>query len=120
MSATAGLRGQRTAGMIATMKRAPLHLDRERIAEFCRRQRIRCLALFGSVLRDDFGPESDVDVLVEFEPGHVPDFFRLYTVEQELSALFGGRSVDIVTYRALNRHLREPVLASAQVQYEQG
>jgi predicted nucleotidyltransferase len=92
----------------------------DEITAFCQRHHIRRLALFGSVLREDFSPDSDVDVLVEFEPGHVPDFFRLYTVEQELSALFGGRSVDIVTYRALNRHLREPVLASAQVQYEQG
>jgi predicted nucleotidyltransferase len=92
----------------------------DQIAVFCQRHHIRRLALFGSVLREDFTPDSDVDVLVEFEPGHVPDFFRLYDIEQELSALFGGRSVDIVTYRALNRHLREPVLASAQVQYEQG
>jgi predicted nucleotidyltransferase len=91
-----------------------------KLEAFCQRHHIRRLALFGSALREDFGPESDVDVLVEFEPGHVPDFFRLYDIEQELSALFGGRPVDLVTYRALNRHLRGPVLASAQVQYEQG
>jgi predicted nucleotidyltransferase len=95
-----------------------VNISGEQIAAFCQRHHIRRLALFGSVLREDFSPDSDVDVLVEFEPGHVPDFFRLYDIEQELSALFGGRSVDIVTYRALNRHLREPVLASAQVQYD--
>lgn len=88
------------------------------IADFCRRHQVRRLALFGSALRDDFRPDSDIDVLVEFEPGHVPDFFRLYDIEQELSALFDGRPVDLVTYRALNIHLRDEVLASAQVQYE--
>jgi predicted nucleotidyltransferase len=93
-------------------------IPREAIAEFCQRHHIRRLALFGSVLRDDFDPDSDIDVLVEFEPGRVPDFFRLYDIEQELSALFGGHPVDLVTYRALNRHLRSSVLASAQVQYE--
>ncbi len=97
-----------------------IQIPNEKLEAFCQRHHIRRLALFGSALREDFGPESDVDVLVEFEPGHVPDFFRLYDIEQELSALFGGRPVDLVTYRALNPHLREPVLASAQVQYEQG
>jgi predicted nucleotidyltransferase len=96
-----------------------IEIPNEQLEAFCQRHHIRRLALFGSALREDFGPESDVDVLVAFEPGHVPDFFRLYDIEQELSALFGGRPVDLVTYRALNRHLREPVLASAQVQYEQ-
>ena len=96
-----------------------LQVSNEAIAKFCRRHHIRRLALFGSVLRDDFRPDSDIDVLVDFEPGHVPDFFRLYDMEQELSALFGGHLVDLVTYNALNYRLRASVLASAQVQYEQ-
>src|SRR2546425_188341 len=61
-------------------------IDRERIAEFCRRNRIRKLALFGSVLRDDFGPDSDVDVLVEFEPGQMIGF-RIFDIEDELCLL---------------------------------
>lgn len=97
---------------------ANLMLPQEIIADFCRRHHIRRLALFGSVLPDDFGPESDVEVLVEFEPGCVPSFFQLYEIEQELSALVGGRPVDLVTYHALNVHLRDEVLASAQGQYD--
>jgi uncharacterized protein len=99
---------------------ANLFVSTDKIAEFCQRNHIRKLSLFGSVLRDDFGPDSDVDVLVDFEPGHTPDFFRLYDMEQELSALLGGYPIDFVTYRALNRHLRENILSSAVVQYEQG
>ena len=90
------------------------------IAEFCRRHPIRKLAFFGSVLRDDFRPESDVDVLVEFSPQHVPDFFSLYDMEQELSALLGNRRIDLVTEKSLHRLIREPILAMARVQYAQG
>ena len=96
-----------------------LTASREQIEAFCRRNHIRKLALFGSVLRDDFTDQSDVDVLVEFEDGHTPDFFRLFYVEEELSAMVGGRPIDLVTYRALNRHLRERVLQSSQVLYEE-
>lgn len=101
------------------MLRTPT-IPRERLAVLCRRCRIRRLSLFGSVLRDDFGPESDVDVLVEFEPGHVPGFLRLHEIEQELSALLGGRRVDLVTPRFLNPRLRERVLAQAEPQYDGG
>ena len=66
--------------------------SREQIAAFCERHHIRKLSLFGSVLREDFRPESDVDVLVEFQPGCVPGYFRLFDLEQELSGLFGGRT----------------------------
>ena len=69
-------------------------VDRDKIGLFCRRHEIRSLALFGSVLRDDFGRKSDVDVLVDFQPGSVPGFLRLYALEEELSVLFGGRRVD--------------------------
>ncbi|OHB86314.1 MAG: nucleotidyltransferase [Planctomycetes bacterium RBG_16_64_12] len=92
---------------------------RDQIADFCRRHHIRKLSLFGSVLRDDFRPDSDIDVLVEFEPGHAVGF-AIIGMEEELSTLFGGHKVDIVEERYLNRWLRERVLASAEVQYAEG
>ena len=95
---------------------AKIQVDREKIAEFCRRHHIRSLALFGSVLRDDFTPESDVDVLVEFEPGHVPGFIRLGGIEDELSAVLGRQRLDVITPGFLNRRIRERVLAEAEVQ----
>lgn len=91
-------------------------VQRERLAEFCRRNHIRRLALFGSVLRADFNPESDIDVLVEFEPGHVPGL-RFIRMQDELSEIFGGRRVDLVTPKFLNHRIRDEVLRSAEVQY---
>jgi hypothetical protein len=91
-------------------------VPKTQLADFCRRNHIRRLALFGSVLRDDFGPDSDIDVLVEFEPGHVPGL-RLIRLQDELSALFGGRRVDLVTSKFLNHRIRDEVLRSAEVQY---
>ena len=93
-----------------------LSFDREAVAAFCRRHHIRRLALFGSVLREDFRPESDVDVLVEFEAGHVPGL-RFVTIERELSDLLGGRRVDLVTEKTLNHRIRDHVLQSAQPLY---
>jgi hypothetical protein len=87
----------------------------ERIAEFCRRHRIRRLALFGSVLRDDFGPDSDVDVLVEFEPGHTPGL-AFFSMEEELSGMF-GRKVDLNTPGFLSRHFRDEVMREAEPLY---
>jgi hypothetical protein len=96
-----------------------IDVDRKQIAEFCRRHHIRRLSLFGSVLRDDFRPDSDVDVLVEFEPGrHVG--LRIIDMEEELSKMLGGRRVDIVSEKYLNRRLRNRVLASAEVEYAEG
>lgn len=92
-------------------------VDRERVAAFCRRHHIRRLALFGSVLRDDFRPDSDVDVLVEFAPGSRVDFFQLVDMEDELSSLLGGRKADLRTPQDLSRYFREKVLALAEVQY---
>jgi hypothetical protein len=91
--------------------------DKERLADFCRKHHIRRLALFGSVLRDDFGPDSDVDVLVEFEPDHVPGLLRLAAMERELSACFGGRKVDLRTAEDLSRYFRDQVVATAEVQF---
>ncbi len=97
-----------------------IHIPKEKVAEFCRRHHIRRLALFGSALRDDFGPESDIDLLVEFEPAHVPGLFGMARMERELSALLGGRKVDLRTPEDLSRYFREDVLREAEVQYAQG
>ena len=96
-----------------------LKVDRERVAEFCRRHHIRRLSFFGSALREDFRPDSDVDVLVEFEPGHVPGFFRLIAMQDELSESVGGRKVDLRTPEDLSRYFRDEVVAHAEVQYAQ-
>ncbi len=97
------------------------HIDipRDKIAEFCKRNHIRKLSLFGSVLRGDFYPDSDVDILVEFEPEHVPGYIRLAGMELELSEILGGRKVDINTPQCLSRYFRDEVLAGARVQYVQ-
>ncbi len=97
--------------------RARINIPKDEIAAFCRQHHIRRLALFGSMLREDFGPDSDIDVLVEFEPGHVPGLFGMARLERELSALFGGRKVDLRTPEDLSRYFRESVLAEAEVQY---
>lgn len=96
---------------------AVITVPKTRIAEFCSRNQIRKLALFGSVLRPDFGPESDVDVLVEFQPGKRVGFFELYDLEEELSGLFGGRKVDLNTPQCLSKYFRQEVVAEAEVGY---
>jgi predicted nucleotidyltransferase len=93
-----------------------LVVDRSAVQAFCGRHRIARLALFGSVLRDDFGPDSDVDVLVEFQPGHVPGL-SFVSMERELSALLQGRRVDLVTPKFLNVRIREQVLREAEPLY---
>lgn len=98
------------------MNRSRLEIPKHKLIEFCRRHHIRKLALFGSVLREDFRPDSDVDVLVEFEPDHVPGF-RFIELQEELSSIFGGRRIDLVTKKFLNRRIRESVLRDAEVQY---
>jgi predicted nucleotidyltransferase len=101
------------------MQQANLVIPETKIAEFCRRNHIRRLALFGSVLRRDFDSDSDVDVLVEFEPGHVPGL-ALIRMQDELSALLGGREVDLVTPKFLHPRIRDRVLAEMEVQYARG
>jgi len=95
---------------------ANLDLPRETIAAFCQRHRIRRLALFGSVLRDDFGPDSDVDVLVEFEPGAPITLFGMGAIQMELSELL-GREVDLKTASSLSRYFRQEVLDTAETMY---
>ena len=92
-----------------------VEIPREVIAEFCRRHRIRRLALFGSILREDFRPESDVDVLVEFEPGATPGF-AFFGMQDELSAIL-GRKVDLNTPQCLSKYFRDEVLREAQELY---
>ena len=94
-------------------------LNKEKLAECCRQYHIRKLALFGSVLREDFRPDSDVDVLVEFEPGNVLGF-KIFRLEEELSALLGGHKVDLVNQKFLNWRIRDRVLGAAETQYAEG
>ena len=98
---------------------AQIAVDKDRIAAFCREHRIRRLALFGSVLHGDFRPDSDVDVLVEFDPGSVPGLFGVARMERELSAIL-GRKVDLRTPEDLSRYFRQSVKEEAEVQYAQG
>ncbi len=100
------------------MNKMNVEISKDKIADFCRRNHICKLSLFGSVLGDDFGADSDVDVLVEFEPGHVPGL-RFIRMQEELSTLFGGRKVDMLTPGFINRRIRSRVLAEAEVQYAQ-
>ena len=96
-----------------------IKFPRKAIAEFCQRNHIRRLALFGSALHGNMSPESDVDLLVEFEPGHTPGLFGMARLERELSALLGGRKVDLRTPEDLSRYFRKDVLREAEVQYAQ-
>ena len=95
--------------------RARFDIRDEVVAEFCRRHHIRKLSLFGSVLRDDFGPDSDVDVLVEFEPGHTPGF-GFVAIQDDLSQIL-GRTVELSTPASLSRYFRDEVMREAVVQY---
>jgi predicted nucleotidyltransferase len=94
-----------------------ISIPQDEVADFCRRHHIRKLSFFGSVLRDDFDPDSDVDVLVEFEPDHVPGLIRLAGMELELSEILGGRKADMNTPQCLSRYFRDQVQAEAKVQY---
>ncbi|MCY3955034.1 MAG: nucleotidyltransferase family protein [Nitrospira sp.] len=95
-------------------------VSQDRLAEFCRTNGITRLAIFGSALREDFGPESDIDVLVEFAPGRAPGLLGMAGMEIDLSALFGGRKVDLRTPEDLSPYFRQDVLNTAEVHYAQG
>jgi len=107
--------------MISTMgEKRNIQLPCDKIAEFCKRNRIRKLSLFGSALREDFREDSDVDLLVEFQTGTAPSFLDLARMERELAGLFGGRKIDLRTPKELSRYFRDEVLSSASVQYAEG
>ena len=93
----------------------PIEIPKDKIAGLAERYHIRKLSLFGSILRNDFRPDSDIDILVEFEPGHTPGF-GFIDIQDELSQLL-GRPVDLNTPQDLSRYFREQILAEAQVQY---
>lgn len=95
----------------------PIDFDRDAIAGFCRANHIRKLSFFGSVLRDDFRPDSDVDLLVEFEADAAVSLFDIARMEREMSPLFDGRKVDLRTPEDLGRHMRARVVASAEGVY---
>ncbi|MBD5803328.1 Nucleotidyltransferase domain protein [Azoarcus sp. Aa7] len=94
-----------------------LNIDKATLARYCERHHIRRLALFGSRLKGTAGPDSDVDLLVEFDRNAIPTLFDMAEMEQELSDLLGGPSVDLRTEQDLSRYFRDEVLRTAEVQY---
>ncbi|MFO7980260.1 MAG: nucleotidyltransferase family protein [Candidatus Aminicenantes bacterium] len=94
-------------------------IQKNKITEFCKKHHIKRLAIFGSALRDDFKPESDIDVLIDFEPEYTPSFFKLFEMEDELSDIFGGRKVEIRTPQDLSPYFRDKVIKEAEHQYVQ-
>jgi uncharacterized protein len=96
-----------------------MSISKNQIAEFCQRNNIRKLSLFGSVLRDDFGPESDIDILVEFESGAKVGLLKMARIERDLSELL-QRKIDLRTPEDLSRYFRQEVLNTAAVQYAKG
>jgi hypothetical protein len=96
-----------------------IEISTERLTEFCRQNHIKKLSLFGSILREDFRPESDVDMLVEFEPGQGVGLITLAGLERKLSEMI-GRKVDLRTPAELSRYFRDEVVSGAEVQFGQG
>ena len=95
-----------------------VEISKERIASFCREHGVRRLAVFGSALRPDFRPDSDVDVLIEFDANSIPGLLGMARMERELSSLFGERKVDLRTPEDLSRYFRARVLNEAESVYE--
>ncbi len=91
--------------------------SREALASFCQRNGIKRMAIFGSALRDDFRTDSDVDILAEFDPSHIPTLFDIAGMEQDLSEFFPGRKVDLRTPEDLSRYFRQRVVSEAEVVY---
>ena len=94
-----------------------LGISQEALREYCERHHVRRISLFGSVLRGEEGPDSDVDLLVEFEPGQTPGYIALAGMEAELSGMLGGRPVDLRTQADLSRYFREDVIREAELQH---
>ena len=102
------------------MGKTKLNLPEKKITEFCKKNSIVNLSLFGSVLREDFRIDGDLDFLAEFKPGKVPGLIKLCRMQRELSELLNGRKVDLRTPQALSKYFRDDVLAQAAVQYASG
>ena len=94
-----------------------LHLDELTLARFCARHHIRRLSLFGSQIKGTARPDSDIDLLVEFEPDRIPGLLALTSMELELSELLGGQQVDLCTAEDLSRYFRDEVVHTAEIQY---
>ena len=101
------------------MERNGVEIPEEELEDFCKRNHIRELSLFGSILREDFSKNSDIDVLVEFDEGHIPGLIGISSMERELSELFKGRKVDLRTTYDISVHYRDEVMGSRRVIYGQ-
>jgi hypothetical protein len=99
------------------MSEVRMSIPKDKIADFCKQNQVRRLSLFGSILREDFGPDSDIDILVEFEPGTRMGLIRLSGLEIELGKII-GREVDLNTPGLLSKYFRDQILAEADVQYD--
>jgi predicted nucleotidyltransferase len=99
------------------MSEVRISIPKDKIADFCKQNQVRRLSLFGSILREDFGPDSDIDILVEFEPGTRMGLIRLSGLEIELGKIV-GRKVDLNTPGFLSKYFRDQILAEADVQYD--
>jgi len=99
------------------MKTQNIDVSKEKITHFCQHGHIAKLSFFGSVLRNAFRPDSDIDVLVEFQPEHIPGFLKFHRIQEELSTLLGNRQIDLVTPKFLNYRIRDRVLAEVKVCY---
>jgi predicted nucleotidyltransferase len=94
----------------------PIPINDKKIDAYCKKHHITYLALFGSILTSHFSPSSDVDILVKFDKRYIPGLFRIFDIQEELSAIV-GREVDLKTPNSLSRYFREEVLSKAQVLY---
>ena len=99
------------------MKVKNIEIPTRKIKLLCQKYHITIFALFGSVLRDDFNHDSDIDVLVEFNPDHIPGFFKFHQIQEEISQLFNNRKIDLVTPKFLNYQIKDKILAEMKVFY---
>ena len=99
------------------MKIKNIEIPIEKIKSLCQKYHINKFALFGSVLRDDFHPDSDIDVLVEFNPEYIPGFIKLHQIQEEMSQIFNGKKIDLVTPKFLNYQIKDKILAEMEVYY---
>ena len=106
-----------TVAKKSKMKVKNLEIPIFQIKQLCQKHHINKFALFGSVLRNDFKPNSDIDVLVEFESEHIPGFIKLHQIQSEISQLFNGREIDLVTPKFLNYQIKDKILAEMEVYY---